>query len=222
MSESFLNTTDYTTLELVLFLIGCYAWVIIYAVYIRNIRKYKFIEMPVFAGAGNIAWEFLWSFFFRPDLGLAFVWAYRGWFILDLYIFYSILKDGDKQVFIPTLKKYYLPVMIFVTLSWIAIFYFFTKEGYDTSIGANSAFSLNLLISGLYILLFFKVPSADPMSYFVAWLKMIATFTNTIFLFLHYPDNHFVQTIGVLMFILDNAYIYLLTQHRRKRALAPA
>jgi hypothetical protein len=222
MQESILNTKDYTTLELVLFLIGCYAWVIIYAVYIRNIRKFKFIEMPVFAASGNIAWEFLWSFVFRPDLGLAFVWAYRAWFFLDIYIFYSVLKDGDKQIFVPEISRYYLPVMTFVTLAWGVIFYFFTKGGYDTSIGANSAFSLNLVISGLYILLFFKVINKDPLSYFVAWLKMIATTTNTVFLFLHYPENHFVQTVGVLMFILDNVYIVLLIQSRRQKAAVAA
>jgi hypothetical protein len=51
---------------------------------------------------------------------------------------------------------------------------------------------------------------------------MIATFTNTIFLFLHYPENHFVQTVGVLMFILDNTYIVLLARARRQKVLFAA
>ena len=35
-----LNLTDYTPLELVLFGVGCYMWVGVYAIYVKNILKY--------------------------------------------------------------------------------------------------------------------------------------------------------------------------------------
>ena len=47
----------YTPLELFLFAGGCFLWVVVYVIYIINGKRLKFIEMPVFAAAGNIGWE---------------------------------------------------------------------------------------------------------------------------------------------------------------------
>ena len=44
------NLTDYTVLEMSLFAFGCWLWVLAYGVMIRNIHKYKFVEMPLLGG----------------------------------------------------------------------------------------------------------------------------------------------------------------------------
>jgi hypothetical protein len=83
------------------------------------------------------------------------------------------------------------------------------KEGYDTSIGANSGYILNIIISVLYPVVMIKT-GAQYFSKLVAWTKMIGTGLITVSLFFFYPKNHFVQTLGIIVLALDSYYIYLL------------
>src|SRR5438105_1284292 len=87
----------YTPLELFLFGVGCYLWVIVYGIYVKDIRKHRFIEMPVFAACGNIGWEFVWGFLACTDMGPVLQWCYRIWFVFDLFIFASVLRYGGQQ-----------------------------------------------------------------------------------------------------------------------------
>ena len=103
MIEPLLNLKDYTPFELFLFVGGCLLWVVVYVIYIINGKKYKFIEMPVFAASGNIGWEFTWSWLHRTDMGLLLVWTYRAWFFLDVFIFSDVLRHGRKQVTTPAI-----------------------------------------------------------------------------------------------------------------------
>ena len=57
-----INWQDYTGLEFFFYGVGSFLWVIAYVIYIRNILRYKYVEMPVFAGCCDVAWEFVWSF----------------------------------------------------------------------------------------------------------------------------------------------------------------
>ena len=102
------NTVDYTVPQLILFGIAAAYWVWVYIVVIRDIIKNKFVGIPVLAVCSNISWEFLWSFVFYTNMGALFEWGYRAWFILDVFIFYSILRYGKMQFTDPALKKYFV------------------------------------------------------------------------------------------------------------------
>jgi len=214
--NQFVNTTDYSILELVLFAIGCYLWCAIYFIYIRNIVKRNFLEIPLLAATGDIAWEFLWSTFFKPDMGLLFVWGYRAWLVLDVYLFYSLVKYAHNQL-PDNLKAWWnWWTVSFITLGWAVIFYTFKIEGLDAVVGARSAFPLNLLISFLYIPLFLRKKGEQPFSYVVAWIKMISTTFNVTFLFLHYPNDVFLLSVGPMIWILDVFYIGLHVKYREE------
>ena len=216
-SQLFVNTIDYTIPELILFAGGCLLWVVVYAILIRNDRKFGIIEMPVIAGASNFAWEILWSLKYQPDTGLLLVWTYRAWLILDLYIFYRLIMDGARFVSTPLIKRHFKPIVIVVTISMLVLYYFYIGEGYDTPIGAHSAYIAQLLISVYYILLILNIDEVRNLSMEIAWLRMIGTAMNTVFMFMHYPDHHFLHTMGVLAFFMDNFYIWFLYQRRARR-----
>ena len=91
------NTADYSVPQLVLFGVAAAYWVWVYVVVIKDILKNRFVGIPVLAVCANIAWEFLWSFFFYTNMGAFFEWGYRAWFILDVFIFYSVLRFGKIQ-----------------------------------------------------------------------------------------------------------------------------
>lgn len=221
MTSDLVNLKSYTPLELILFAGGCYMWVIVYAIYIKHIMKRQMVGMPVFAACSNFAWEFVWGWIPpTTDMGLICVWAYRIWFLLDVYIFYGVLRYGAVQVSTPAIKQYFRPLMIVTALCWGVLYYFFKKEGYDTPIGANSAFIAQMFVSGLYVILILKHHKLVWQSLSIAWLKMIGTGTNVVFMFVHYPNNHFLQTMAALSTTLDCIYLYLFLKKRRENRLA--
>jgi hypothetical protein len=209
-----LNLTDYPPLQMSLFAGGCLMWVAAYAIIIYNGRKHKVIEMPVFAVASNFAWEFLWSTFFDTDMGHFLIWTYRAWLVLDIFIFYMILQYGIKNVFTPQIKQHYKQATIGSMLGMMLLYFLFTKGGFDTSIGANSAYIAQLFISGLYVLLILQQKDLTGFSVWVAFLRTIGTGLNTIFMLIHYPENHFLHAMGIISFFLDAIYITLFLRRR--------
>ena len=204
-----INTNNYSTSALLWNGIGCLFWVITYAALVIEIRKRKYVEMPFFIAAGNIAWEFIWSFFYHPDTGVLYALSYQGAFLLDVYIFYSMLKYGYKQINIPEIQKHFKLIAVCLFLMWVPLNYFYVKQGFDTPIGANSGYILNLIISLLYPLLLLR-GDVKNFSQVVAWCKFIGTGCITVSMFIIYPNNYFVQILGGACFILDLSYSILL------------
>ncbi len=204
-----INTNDYSTPQLVWNGIGCLFWVVTYAALLREIIVKKFVEMPFFIAAGNLAWEFVWSFFYHPDTGRLFSLSYQGAFLLDVFIFCFILKYGYKQINIPEIQKHFKWVVIVLLIIWIPLNYFFVAQGFDTAIGANSGYILNLIISLLYPLLLLRM-DAKNFSEIVAWCKFLGTGCISVSMFLIYPDNYFVHILAVSCFIFDLLYAIIL------------
>ena len=216
--EFWINTRDFPVSGLIWNAIGCVGWVFTYAWFLYSMRKNKFVEMPFFIACGNLAWEFLWTFYVNPSTGKLYAAMYAGAFLMDCYIFWHVLKNGHKQIVgLPIIQKHFKAIAVACLLGWTVIQYFFIKEGYDTCIGANSGYILNLIISILYPILLMRV-GAKPFSIEIAWGKNLGTAFITVSMFIFYPENHFVQSLGVACFILDSYYCYLL--HTEKRKLA--
>lgn len=210
-----INTESYTPAQLIWNGIGCLFWVVTYAALVKEIRVRQFVEMPFFIAAGNIAWEFVWSFFYHPDTGRLYSLSYQGAFALDVFIFYNVLKYGSKQVDIPEIKKHFKWIAIGLLVMWVPLNYFYVDQGLDTAIGANSGYILNIIISLLYPMLLLRSNPAN-FSKTVAWCKFIGTGCITVSMFLIYPTNYFVQTLGAVCFVLDLFYSILLTQKLAK------
>jgi len=219
MFENLVNTREYSTPELLLFGIGCYMWVVVYMLYIKEIRQGKCIGMPVFAACSNFAWEIVWGVIPpSTDMGPLLVWAYRAWFFLDLYIIAGVYRYGSAQIETPALKKYFKPMLVATIAGMTVLYYFFKAGGYDTPIGATSAYIAQMFISVLYVVLLLRHQKLVWQSLPISLLRMVGTGLNTIFLFLHYPQLHFLLSLGIMSLIIDNVYIYLFIAGRRQRA----
>ena len=222
----FLNFTDrncipYTWPQIILFAGGCLMWVVAYVIIIRNARKLKLIDMAAVACSSNFAWEFLWSFPFKTDMGWFLVWTYRAWFFLDIYIFWLTLKFGAAQVKSPLTVRYFKPLTVAALLGFTLIYYWFIKEGHDTLIGANSAYIAQLFISVLSLTLLLGSPDLKGFSFNVAWLRSFGTGANTVFMFLHYPANHLLHSMAVTSFVIDMAFLGIFLKLRKTRPGRP-
>lgn len=214
--EFWINTDKYDTAGLIFNGIGCLIWVICYAALIKTMVQKKFVEMPFIIASGNLAWEFVWSVFYHPDTGMLFSLSYQMAFLLDCFIFYYVVKYGANFIKIPELKEKWKPICIALLVGWIPINYFFVYNNFDTCIGANSGYILNIIISLLYPYVMIQT-GAKLYSTTVAWTKMLGTGFITVSMFIFYPQNYFVQTLGALVLVVDCYYIYLL--HKKKREI---
>lgn len=215
MDQPWINTASYSPFELILFAIGCVMWVVVYFLYAKHIAKHMMIGMPVFAAASNFGWEFVWGFL-RPytDMGLLFLWGYRLWFFFDLYIFYGVYRYGAEQVLTPALKRHFKPLIVLAAVGWALIYWFFKAQGYDTPIGANSAYIAQILISALYLGLILRDRKLVWSSAAISWLRSLGTGFISIFMVLHYyPTHRPLLVLCALSAVIDGVYLYMF--HRR-------
>jgi hypothetical protein len=217
---SLLNLKDYTGLELGIYLIGAYLWVVAYLIYVRNGFKYHVMEMPAFALAGNIGWELNWALFFKADLGPLCVWAHKAWFFIDVIMFYLLIKHGKKQTDVPWIQRFWMPICWFLFACFAALYHTFVTQGLDLPNGALSAYIGQLPISFLYIPLMLRQKSLVGWSLWAAWSRTLGTGIIGVWVFLHYTYSHFpfLLTIAVISTSVDFTYIRLFTVRRRELA----
>ena len=220
-----INWKDYTGLEFFFYGTGSFLWVIAYAIYIRNILKFKFVEMPVFAGCCDVAWEFVWSFLAVNNMGLLFQAANYVWFFLDAgFIFtYGVLFFGAKQFVSPQLtpRGIFVPMCLFIAVMAGAATYFLHAQGYDNDVGGRSAYLIQLSISFLYVPLMLRQADLRYFSWTANWMRALGSAMVVVFFALHYGwSDPFLLTIGTSAAIVDAVFLYLFKQ--KERALAAA
>ena len=209
-----LNLDYYTPLQLSLFIAGAALWVINYIIIVRNIFKYKFVEMPSAVLVANFAWEFMWSWVFIQNMGMVLTIGYRAWFFLDIFIVWGFYKYGYKQVTEGATGRYKL-FFTFGILSWLLLLYVFIKQGLDNPIGVTSAYVINVLISLLYITQFLRLKDKFNLSFTAAWTKGLGTGLISIMSALRWPDNIWVITMASLCFLMDCYYTYIIYQYKK-------
>jgi hypothetical protein len=217
-----INWQDYTALEFFFYGLGCLLWVFAYAIYIRNIFTLRYVEMPVFAGCCDVAWEFVWSFLAQNDMGMLFQAANYVWFFLDATIIFSfgVLFLGAKQLTIPQLqpRHIFIPMCLFIAVMAGAATYYLHAQGLDNSVGGRAAYIIQLSISFLYIPLMLRQPTLEYFSFNANWMRAVGSALVVVFFFLHFPSDTFLLTIGTAAAIVDAAFLYLFVQRRRQLA----
>lgn len=215
MNQPLINFEQYSTTGLLFNGIGCLFWVVAYAVLVWEIRKKKFVEMPAYVACANIGWEAVWSFFYHPDTGLLYSLSYQAAFALDCYIFYSLLRYGTKQPMVDGFKKHFRAFCFFNFFFWILFSYFYRSEGFDNAIGSNSGYIINVVLSMQCLVLLLQTKDVRNFSLLLGVCKMLGTGLISVSQFFFYPENHFVQLLGITCFVMDTAYIYALWQRKK-------
>jgi hypothetical protein len=208
-----INLKEYTPLEFFFYGLGCLFWVLAYVIYIREIIRLKYVEMPFFAGCCDVGWEFTWSFFAVNNMGMLFQGANYLWLVLDIgFIFtFGIVRYGWKQTTIPELRKksVYVPFCILTAAAAAAATYFMHVQGLDDGVGGRSAFLIQLSISGLYIPLMLRQPDLKNFNYAASWYRSLGSALVVVFFYLHYPTDRFLLLIGTASAVTDATFLYL-------------
>jgi hypothetical protein len=219
-----INWQEYSGLEFFFYGVGCLLWVIAYAIYIRNIIKMKYVEMPVFAGCCDVAWEFVWSFLAWNNMGMLFQAANYVWFFLDAgFIFtYGVLMFGAKQLTVPQLqpRSVFVPMCLGIACMAGVGTYFLHSQGLDNEVGGRAAYLIQLTISFLYLPLMLRQPDLRYFSFTANWTRALGSAMVVVFFFLHYPSDYFLLSIGTASAIVDSVFLVMFVQKQRRLAAA--
>ena len=207
--ENWINLEQFSKTQQVLYFLDAIFWVAVYVLVEINVKKYKYVAIPAFSVTHNVAWEFVWSFMYKTELGELFVWGIRAWFLTDVWLVYRLWQYGDKQVSHPYLKKHFHLLMPIFILGWIVLFNSFLQQ-YPDPIGATTGYAVNLIMSLLYVNLFFQNPAQPALTLSIAVCKMFGTGFVGVGVWLGNTSAPFVIALAILTFIVDIWYCYLL------------
>jgi hypothetical protein len=215
-----INTHNYSAWEVFWYIGGFVAWVPAYtAILIIAVRQRR-LEIPVLAATGNVTWEFVWGFVFHQDMGWLLQWIYRGAFIMDFPILVAVYVYGSQQTHADLVRRWFPYITTGVVVGWTAFTVTMKNAGYDLPLGSVSAYAVNVVESGAY--LWFGLTLANPrdLSMTVAWSKFLGTGMVTVFIFLVYYTNPFVQCLAVVVTVLDVCYTLALHARIRQARVA--
>jgi len=215
----FENDYGYTPFQITMYLIGGACWFVSYSIVVhRVVFKDGFLEYPIMSVTANVIWEFLWGFVIGLQFGGVYLLTlWRVVFALDVFMFYTVLTKGKVQVSLPIIRKYYVPIMLIAITFWGAMIYSFYQSGADLPMGYNSGMILNVMMSTLCLLLFFKFPD-KKFSFWAGFFRAIATdIFYTIYIADRSPDLWFPLITGFVSFVLDTLYVVLV--YKRNKSL---
>jgi hypothetical protein len=90
------------------------------------------------------------------------------------------------------------------------------SESYDTAIGANSGYIINVILSLQCVFMLMQTQDTSRFSMLLAWSRMLGTGLISVSMFIFYPESHFIQLLGVSCLVLDLSFIYILWQRHGK------
>jgi len=197
------------------------AWTIVYIDSIRVGIRDKSYAMPFWALALNIAWEFLHATLGFKAVGLSVqVTINFVWFLLDIGLVYTFFRYGRRHFPVRLHPGWFYGWGALGIAAAFILQYMFILE-FGLLMGAvYSAFLQNLLMSVLFITMLEQRGSREGPSMLIAVCKCIGTVAPTIFMGAlgvkgMMSANSLVLVTGILIFIFDIAYIWLLAKTPR-------
>jgi hypothetical protein len=207
---------NYPPIQLSFLAFGFIFWAMAYWEVLVGTHKYKIVEIPIIVCAMDLTWEFCYGFILPNDFGVLFKYGCIAWFFLDLHINYHAVKYGKKLVTNDWIKANYIPIYLFILVGSGLITYYMKVLAVDDGLGLVSAYFINLVISSTYLYQLLNYPELREKGfrYRVAWAKFLGTGSITVTCFLHLPDNHFLHTMCIMVFVMDVLYIYLFKTYK--------
>lgn len=200
--------------KLLLLLICGFFWLISYIEIVRVGFKYKVCLMPFVALSLNISWEIyntIQGYFyagFHITTLINFAWILLDVAILYIYFKYSHLNSKLRK------DLFYALSIAFIVFSFIFQHIIGIQMG--LVFGALfSAFGSNLLMSILFVHMFYKTTDLKGQTPLMAWSKCIGTFSATTLVGIIGINGlggkiNSIMYIGVITLLFDLWYIFLI------------
>lgn len=204
------------TLVTILILFSGLAWTVVYIESIRIGFAQRTYAMPLVALGLNLGWEWLYAVTGIADGGDVQSWVNLVWALADCLILYTFIRFGYKE-FSARLSKLDFGIWtVLVLATSITLQILFYVEFGSHMGGIYSAFLQNLLMSGLFIAMFYSRGGSRGQSLTIAIAKGVGTLAPTIQGGI-IEGISFILLVGILCFLFDVVYIVLLARDRQVR-----
>ncbi len=170
-----LLSADAPRFALSLIAVGGVLWLITYIAALRTSHRERVTTIPLAAVCLNITWEIVHSIVYPPPRQIDLI-TNLAWLALDLFVLFQIFRFGRARQAIPQIRQYFVPV-VFGTLVLCFVGHLtFHRHVTANSIfpdesGAIPAFLINLVMSVLFIAMYFQRSDGAGLSRTVAWAK---------------------------------------------------
>jgi hypothetical protein len=207
-------------MQTIILTIGGIFWILTYVFIISKGFKDKTYGMPVIALCANISWEFIFSFVLPPSPPQLFI-NYL-WFGLDIIIVFQFFKYHKNEF--PSLSS--LKIYTAFSLLIITAFSIILSDAIliGDFRGVYAAFGQNLLMSILFVAMFFKRGKGlRGQSLFIAVFKMLGTGLTSVYFYLYEPvsqSSFVLASLFALIFVFDLLYILLIASTYRKNNIS--
>lgn len=203
-------------MQSIILVLGGIFWILTYIFIISKGYKEKTYGMPLLALSANISWEFIFSFLLPhspPQLYINYLW-----FALDVVIVFQFFKYYKNEFH--TISS--LTLCIVFGISVATAFSIILSGGIllgDVD-GVYAAFGQNLLMSVLFVAMFFKRGNTlRGQSIFIAIFKMLGTGLTSIHFYLFEPvsqSSFVLPFLFVSIFLFDLFYTVLILKQYKK------
>ncbi|MGV3589813.1 MAG: hypothetical protein ACO1OF_22590 [Adhaeribacter sp.] len=193
-------------------------WTITYLLILRRGAKDKMYGMPLAALCANLAWEFIFAFVFPhpyPQRIINYIWL-----TFDLGIMAQYLTYGRRE-FPKNLNKPFFYLNFLIGLLFSALLIAYISVEFEEFIGYYAAFGQNMLMSVLFISMFFRRNSLGGQSVYIALFKMLGTILASITFYLYFPKSFLLLFLYLAIFTYDIIYLFLLTFRLKKEGIRP-
>lgn len=197
------------------------AWFIVYAVTLYYIFKQKFVQIPAFAVALNVGWEFAWT---ALPHAINSKWLWYMWIpgvMIDCYLFYSILRYGMKQSFPQPMVAHFKTIMTFTLVGFGLFFFWFAADGYDLPMGVLSAMVYSVVMAAWFVDMEFRLDEKIWLSSTIGWAKMAGDLFLSAYCFATNPNRYSFLYMGLLCLVYDVIYIYRVYYRTRNPSVQP-
>lgn len=206
-------------------------WLIVYVLTIKKDFADKTYGMPLAALAINFAWETRFSLIFYMGKDMLLIQIVNTlWMLFDIVIVYTFYKFGYERFY----EKYGIQKSSFyvlVTLGLVIAFLFmFTAvpffiemprfNGDAFEVGKFIAYGQNMMMSILFLLMFWRRRSLKGQSFYIALAKWLGTLAVAI-PFLAWTPSPFMYIVIGTTEVFDIWYMVLLYKENKKQGLNP-
>lgn len=193
-------------------IIGGIFWTLTYILIIRKGFMDKSYGIPFIALAFNFSWETIFSFIYPPESPQSYINIV--WFVFDCIIVIQFLKYGKNNNEYNLSEKWFYHVV--TTVFVLAFLHTLTMAlEFRDFIGKYSAFTMNLTMSILFVVLYFRRRSLIGQSIFIAIFKMVGTLCFSLLFFVKSPGAAFMNFLYIVTLGFDGYYIILVARHGR-------
>lgn len=192
-------------------------WMVTYILSIRQASRDRYVGIPAYLVAVNIAWEFSLTFLLEQtptQRQINFLWL-----VFNVVLLYQALRYGPRDY--PGLSARAFRWTLAGVLVWASVVVMVGANEFHDIDGMYTGMIIQVPLSASFIFLLRRRGSSAGQSMYIAVAKTVGSLFAGLTAFVVYPSHHLLQVLVPTYVALDLAYVVLLHKAMRREGRPP-